>query len=1321
MTDFMKRSLALLVVLVLCLSLLPATLVAADAANVEYVYDSTGKYIYNWGTRGTKATFLSPNADAFYTGSNTYAALSTLAGGTGTADAPNSALYAALQKLMKDAHKTETSYEATKNLYQYTDCQNNGGKISSFYSGLEIGPTWDGSFNREHTWPNSKGLAGNDENDIMMLRPTSTVENSARGNTAYGQSGGYYNPNSESDGTLDLRGDVARIFLYVYVRWGNVNGNGKYTTWGTQGVMESLDVLLLWMELDPVDTWELGRNDSVQSITGTRNVFVDYPEFAFLLFGADMPALMSTPSGEAAGAVSCQHNYVAGTPVPATCTTDGYTVYTCSLCSRSYQGDKVPAGHKFVSGTCTVCGAGEYGVIENPVAGTPYKFGMVQKNVSATNVYYLIGGMSGTYYFATGTDKNAALDVYLEQTTGGYYLYTYINGAKTYINMVVSGTHVNGVYQSSASTVYTYDTTNKTVIAEVNGEPYWFGTRNDKNYTTVGPCALSYNGFYCQFYGEATQGEEPAPSCEHKNTTVTGAKDATCTEKGHTGKTVCDDCGQTVDFGKAIDALGHNFAGGVCTVCGEAKPANETVTISFANKAQRTEYSTSKQVWEQNGITVTNLKAASTSNVGDYANPARFYASSSLKIEYPGMTKIEFTCGSSSYATVLKNSIGAAATASGSKVTVTFAEPQDSFSVAKLSAQVRVSSITITALPGCEHINTSVEGAKDVTCTEDGHTGKTVCDDCGETVDAGSVIETQGHNYVNHICSVCGAVDADAPKYNVYFLVPDGVNKVAPMVCGPEGITLPTAGTVDGYTFLGWVTGVVNNVTDKPEYMKAGDNYLTEKDIVLYALYSYEQEGEGGGAATSGTANISFANKAQRTAFDSSKQIWVQNGITVTNLKAASTSPVADYANPARFYANSSLEIAHPGMTKIVFTCDASKYATALKNSIGSTATVSGSTVTVNFAAPQDSLKIAKLTAQVRVRSMAVTYSVVTSAEPVTYYTTVIGDACGHAKTEFADKDATCTEAGYKGALICTDCKTVLVAGETVKALDHDLIQHEAKAPNCTENGWKAYETCSRCDHTTYEEIPSNGHNHEAVVTEPTCTEGGYTTYTCAGCGDSYVADEVDALDHDLIQHEGKDATCGEIGWDAYETCSRCDHTTYKENPSNGHDLIQHEAKAPSCTENGWKAYETCSRCDHTTYEEIPSNGHNHEAVVTDPTCTEGGYTTYTCADCGDSYVADEVDSLGHNIIHVEAKEATVDEEGNIEYWYCETCREVWTDEACTEATTWEDVVLPKKDAPDVPPQTGDNELFVLMGAMTAVSMLAVVVLLKKKNYIFAQ
>jgi hypothetical protein len=41
----------------------------------------------------------------------------------------------------------------------------------------------------------------------------------------------------------------------------------------------------------------MGRNDAVQSITGTRNVFVDYPEYAWLLFGEDIPQNLSTPSG----------------------------------------------------------------------------------------------------------------------------------------------------------------------------------------------------------------------------------------------------------------------------------------------------------------------------------------------------------------------------------------------------------------------------------------------------------------------------------------------------------------------------------------------------------------------------------------------------------------------------------------------------------------------------------------------------------------------------------------------------------------------------------------------------------------------------------------------------------------------------------------------------------------------------------------------------------------------------------------------------------------------------------------------------------------
>ncbi len=264
-----------------------------EASDVKYV--TSGKYVANWGARDEDCVFLSKYAQSFYTGSYTYQILSNTSGGTSQSTAPSSALYKSLKTLMSSKQTYETNYQATRPLYRYTDCVNsNDDYISSFYSGVQISGDWDGgaTWNREHTWPNSKGDAsGNGENDIMMLRPTSVKENSSRGNKAYGQSSGYYDPNELNQ---NVRGDCARIVLFVYTRWGNTS-----SMWGSAGVMESLDVLLNWMEEDPVDTWEMGRNDAVQSITGTRNVFVDYPEYAFQLFGRAVPSDMVTPSGNA--------------------------------------------------------------------------------------------------------------------------------------------------------------------------------------------------------------------------------------------------------------------------------------------------------------------------------------------------------------------------------------------------------------------------------------------------------------------------------------------------------------------------------------------------------------------------------------------------------------------------------------------------------------------------------------------------------------------------------------------------------------------------------------------------------------------------------------------------------------------------------------------------------------------------------------------------------------------------------------------------------------------------------------------------------------
>lgn len=117
-------------------------------------------------------------------------------------------------------------------------------------------------------------------------------------------------------------------------------------------------------------------------------------------------------------------------------------------------------------------------------------------------------------------------------------------------------------------------------------------------------------------------------------------------------------------------------------------------TISFADKAYRTEYTTSQQVWEQNGITVTNDKASSTTNVGDYANPGRFYKGSDVTIEAPGAIvsiSINVSGLDSKYVTPW-------GTANNGIVTISLDGTSNTYKFTNLSAQARANSITVTYL-----------------------------------------------------------------------------------------------------------------------------------------------------------------------------------------------------------------------------------------------------------------------------------------------------------------------------------------------------------------------------------------------------------------------------------------------------------------------------------------------------------------------------------------------------------------------------------------------------------------------------------------------
>ena len=113
-------------------------------------------------------------------------------------------------------------------------------------------------------------------------------------------------------------------------------------------------------------------------------------------------------------------------------------------------------------------------------------------------------------------------------------------------------------------------------------------------------------------------------------------------------------------------------------------------------------------------------------------------------------------------------------------------------------------------------------------------------------------------------------------------------------------------------------------------------------------------------------------------------------------------------------------------------------------------------------------------------------------------------------------------------------------------------------------------------------------HKYQSVVTAPTCTEKGYTTYTCAICEDSYVADEVAALGHDLVTDAGIAVTCTESGLTEGKHCSRCDYEIERQAiAALGH--VWDEGKvttAPTIEKEGVRTF-TCTRCETTMTEPI--------------------------------------------------------------------------------------------------------------------------------------
>ena len=283
----------------------------------------------------------------------------------------------------------------------------------------------------------------------------------------------------------------------------------------------------------------------------------------------------------------------------------------------------------------------------------------------------------------------------------------------------------------------------------------------------------------------------------------------------------------------------------------------------------------------------------------------------------------------------------------------------------------------------------------------------------------------------------------------------------------------------------------------------------------------------------------------------------------------------------------------------------------------------------------------------------------------------------GHTPVVDPAVPATCTAPGKTAGSHCAVCGEVIDPQNPVgEALGHDKVQHDAKAPTCTEVGWDAYETCSRCsEYTTYVEKPALGHlideTDESTKIEAvpaTCLAAGHTEgYRCKREGCDYTTCEtIEKLSHTKTDIKtAVEPTCTATGLTEGYTCSVC-HTVVEQEvvPMIPHTEVVIPAVPATCTETGLKEGKRCSVCETVTVpqEVVPALDHDWKVTKegTPATCTEKGISDEkTCLRCKTVEPQVQLAPLGHVLVTEYGRDATCTEDGLTDKIFCSRCNEV--------------------------------------------------------------
>ena len=349
-----------------------------------------------------------------------------------------------------------------------------------------------------------------------------------------------------------------------------------------------------------------------------------------------------------------------------------------------------------------------------------------------------------------------------------------------------------------------------------------------------------------------------------------------------------------------------------------------TSTLTFKDTVARKELDSSKQIWSNETITLVNEKAESTNSVADYSNPVRFYKSSTVSIQFPSnnikQIKIESEengSGDNTYFNNLKNSLS------------------------------------------------------NVTYTEDG---------------TNLIIENYTSNELNFTCASgqvrLFAISIQYSQSSSEPITPPVIEKytltinTTPVDCNIVLATDKT--TVNGSSIEVEENTDVTYTVSKAGYISQSGTIKVTKDEIL--SIELVKEDTGADSKQENDVEIQIKGTTGVKTPDGESISWSNENVTLRNDKADSTTAIrTSDSDHYRVYAKSKLYVSVANnqgkLTKVVFTCSSSSYATALKTSLeGNNLNVaeSGTIITVTCNSVEEIS--CTITVQTRITKVLVTY-----------------------------------------------------------------------------------------------------------------------------------------------------------------------------------------------------------------------------------------------------------------------------------------------------------------------------------------------------------